>query len=50
MLDTSQPFARAAKFKVIGVASGQRSNLLPELPTIAEAVAIGYEAGTWYGS
>ena len=48
-LGTSQPFARAGKLKILGVAGGQRSSLMPDLPTIAEAGVPGYEAGTWYG-
>lgn len=48
-LGTSIPFAKSGKLKILGVASGQRSTLMPELPTVAEAGVPGYEAGTWYG-
>ena len=33
----------------LGVTSAKRSQLAPELPTIAEAGVPGYEATGWYG-
>ena len=40
---------RAGKVRALGVASAQRSTLLPELPTIAESGLSGYEAYSWAG-
>ena len=40
---------RAGKVRALGVASAQRSTLLPELPTIAESGLPGYEAYSWAG-
>lgn len=40
---------RAGKVRALGVASAQRSALLPELPTIAESGLPGYEAYSWAG-
>ena len=43
------PLIKAGKLKVLGIAASERSKLLPEVATIAEAVP-GYEyIGTWYG-
>jgi tripartite-type tricarboxylate transporter receptor subunit TctC len=44
---TALPQIRAGKVRALGVASAQRSALLPELPTIAEAGLPGYEAYSW---
>src|SRR5262245_22896832 len=44
-----EPHARAGKLKLIAAATAQRIPRLPELPTVAESGAPGYEAGTWFG-
>lgn len=40
---------RAGRLKALGVSSAKRSPLLPEVPTIAESGAPGYEINTWWG-
>jgi len=40
---------KAGKMKVIGVSGLQRSVLLPEAPTVAEAGVPGYEVNVWFG-
>ncbi len=40
---------KAGRVRAIGVTSLQRSKVVPELPTIAEAGVPGYQALTWYG-
>lgn len=40
---------KAGKMKVIGVSGAQRSVLLPEAPTVAEAGVPGYEVNVWFG-
>ncbi|KQP37144.1 tripartite tricarboxylate transporter substrate binding protein [Pseudorhodoferax sp. Leaf274] len=46
---TALPQIRAGKVRALGVASAQRSALLPELPTIAASGVPGYEAYSWAG-
>jgi tripartite-type tricarboxylate transporter receptor subunit TctC len=41
--------ARAGTLKALAVSGSQRSSVVPDLPTIAEAGVPGYVAGTWYG-
>ncbi len=40
---------RAGRLKALGVSSAKRSPLLPEVPTITESGAPGYEISTWWG-
>ncbi len=40
---------RAGRLKALGVSTAKRSPLLPEVPTIAEAGAPGYEMSIWWG-
>ena len=44
-----QPMVKAGKLKALGVTSPQRSSLVPEVPTIAEAGVPGFEVSGWYG-
>jgi tripartite-type tricarboxylate transporter receptor subunit TctC len=41
--------ARAGKIKALGTTGRTRSNVMPEVPTIAEAGVPGYETGIWLG-
>lgn len=43
------PHIRTNRLRPIAVTSTNRSRLLPELPTIAEAGVTGYEFVSWYG-
>jgi tripartite-type tricarboxylate transporter receptor subunit TctC len=43
------PHIRAGKLRALAVTGAQRSKLMPELPTIAEAGLPGYAASGWYG-
>jgi tripartite-type tricarboxylate transporter receptor subunit TctC len=40
---------RSGTVRALAVTSARRSNLLPEVPTVAEAALPGYEAPTWAG-
>ncbi|HEV7915333.1 MAG TPA: tripartite tricarboxylate transporter substrate-binding protein, partial [Albitalea sp.] len=40
---------RAGKLKALGISSGKRSLLLPDIPTVAEAGVPGYELTGWVG-
>jgi tripartite-type tricarboxylate transporter receptor subunit TctC len=45
---TSIEFIRAAKLRALAVTTATRSEVLPDLPTVADFVP-GYEASAWYG-
>src|SRR5262249_45711564 len=45
---TSIEFIRAGKLRPLAVTTTARSNVLPDLPTVADFVP-GYEASAWYG-
>ena len=40
---------RAGRLKALGVSSAQRTPLLPDVPTIAESGAPGYDMSIWWG-
>jgi tripartite-type tricarboxylate transporter receptor subunit TctC len=46
---TAQPHIKAGKVKALGISSAQRSPLVPDVPTIAEAGLPGFESATWFG-
>ncbi len=49
-LPTAMPHIRSGKLLALGVTSAARSELAPDLPTLAEAADLpGYEATVWYG-
>ena len=45
----SVPQVKAGRLRALGVGSLQRSLVMPEVPTVAEAGFPGFEAGAWYG-
>lgn len=51
-LPAAMPHIKSGKFKALAVTSSQRSEAMPELPTIEEAGGPslkGYEASSWFG-
>ncbi len=46
---TAMPLAKAGKIRIIGVTTSDRSQLYPDLPTIAEGGAPGYNHQSWWG-
>ncbi len=48
-LPSVAPFIASGKLRALGVTSGSRSPLLPDVPTFAEAGVAGYQADVWYG-
>ena len=44
---TSNPQVAAGKLRMLGIASRQRSKLMPDTPTIAEMGLPGYEGILW---
>src|SRR5215468_5360529 len=47
-LPTSLEFIKAGKLRPLAVTTAQRSEVVPDLPTVADFVP-GYEASAWYG-
>jgi len=47
-LPSSIEHIRGGKLRALGVTTAQRSNALPDVPTVAETVP-GYEASAWFG-
>jgi tripartite-type tricarboxylate transporter receptor subunit TctC len=45
----SAPQVKAGRLRALGVASGQRSPIVPDVPTIGESGLPGFEVGAWYG-
>jgi tripartite-type tricarboxylate transporter receptor subunit TctC len=43
------PMVKEGKVLALGVTSGKRNSVLPDLPTIAEAGVPGYKWETWFG-
>ena len=51
-LPSALPHIKSGRLKALAVTSGQRSQAVPELPTVAEAGGPqlrGYEASSWFG-
>ena len=48
-LSTAKPLINSGQLRALGIASKERSKVMPDLPTIAEATGIaGFEAVSWY--
>lgn len=43
------PHVKAGRLKALGVATQQRNQLAPDVPTVAEAGLPGFEVTAWYG-
>jgi len=48
-LAVSNAHIRSGRLKALGVSTAQRTPLLPDVPTIAEAGVPGYEISIWWG-
>ncbi|MGK2897311.1 MAG: tripartite tricarboxylate transporter substrate binding protein [Burkholderiaceae bacterium] len=48
-LTTSKPLAQAGKLRALALTTGERSELWPELPTLAESGVRNFDAAVWYG-
>jgi tripartite-type tricarboxylate transporter receptor subunit TctC len=50
VLPTALPLMQSGDIRGLGLSSAKRSELAPDLPTIAEQGLPGFEATTWYGA
>ncbi|MCH3877440.1 tripartite tricarboxylate transporter substrate binding protein, partial [Campylobacter jejuni] len=46
---TALPYIKAGKLRAIGLASAQRSDALPDLPTLSEQGLSGYDVSVFFG-
>ena len=46
---TIMPYMKNGRLRPLGVTSAKRAQVLPDVPTIAEAALPGYESTQWYG-
>jgi tripartite-type tricarboxylate transporter receptor subunit TctC len=46
---TALPYIKAGKLRAIGLASAQRSDALPDLPTLSEQGLKGYDVSVFFG-
>jgi tripartite-type tricarboxylate transporter receptor subunit TctC len=46
-LSTLIPFAKAGRLRILAVTSAKRSQIAPEIPTMAETGLAGYDTGAW---
>ncbi len=46
---SSLPLIRAGRLRALAISSAKRSPVTPELPTVAESGAPGFESGSWFG-
>jgi len=43
------PHAKSGRLRALAITSSQRSDVIPEVPTVAESGVPGYDAAQWYG-
>ena len=48
-LTSARSFIRAGRIRALGVTSAKRTQLAPEIPTIAESGVPGFEVTSWFG-
>lgn len=48
-LNAFLPYVKEGKLKALAVTTAKRVSALPEVPTLAETVAPGFDSGTWQG-
>ena len=46
---TALPHVKSGRMRALGVSGGKRSQVVPDVPTVAEAGVPGYEFDVWYG-
>ena len=48
-LSTAKKYTEAGKIRALGVTTAQRTELWPQLPTVAESGVPGFDTAVWYG-
>jgi len=48
-ITTAWPLAKAGKLKALAVTTAKRSDVAPDVPTLAESGLSGFEVGSWQG-
>lgn len=45
----ARPFVQSGKVRALAIAGSERSNLMPEVPTLSELGVKGYDVSSWHG-
>jgi tripartite-type tricarboxylate transporter receptor subunit TctC len=48
LMPSAMPHVKSGRMRALAVTSRQRSQVMPELPTVAESGLPGYEVGSWF--
>ncbi len=48
-LSTAKKYAESGKMRALAVTTAQRTNLWPQMPTVAESGIPGFDTAVWYG-
>lgn len=48
-LSTAKKYAESGKMRALGVTTAQRTDLWPQMPTVAEGGVPGFDTAVWYG-
>jgi tripartite-type tricarboxylate transporter receptor subunit TctC len=46
---SAMPYAKSGRLRALAITTLNRSQAMPELPTIAESALPGYDFSSWYG-
>jgi tripartite-type tricarboxylate transporter receptor subunit TctC len=45
----AMPYVRSGRLRLLAVTTGERSRIMPDVPTVSESGLAGFDVDTWYG-